>query len=263
MAVPPAFIFSSRRVARASSVRDRFQIQYNKGIERASTDAAYLAVSQPSWLLLRSVYDRYTKYPISYQTYTTYFQTLQVIKRPSSGQGYTTIPHLHCLASIIFHFMQLFELSVCVAHLCVLSLRSYSFFILFCLDSFLTLRCSRVMLQVVLYLENLIPCTCLLSCPWKQLHGLLVFTLSAAIQWHFRHSGTHFSLIRRWFSSTCYCRFSSSLAFLLSSLVGLLPSVFMCLGTVRSGCWLLLMMMNVNLFRRLRFAIVVLLFPCR
>jgi hypothetical protein len=47
-AVPPAFIFSSRRVARASSVRDRFQIQCNKGIERASTHAAYLAVSQPS-----------------------------------------------------------------------------------------------------------------------------------------------------------------------------------------------------------------------
>jgi len=62
VAVPPAFIFSSRRVARASSVRDRFQIQCNKGIERASTHAAYLAVSQPSWLLLRSIYSAYLKY---------------------------------------------------------------------------------------------------------------------------------------------------------------------------------------------------------
>ena len=42
-----------------------------------------MAVSQPSWLLLRLIYDRYTKYPISYQTYTTYFQALQVIKRHS------------------------------------------------------------------------------------------------------------------------------------------------------------------------------------
>ena len=53
VAVPPAFIFSSRRVARANSVRCRFQIQCNKGIERASADAAYLAVSQPSmWTLM-------------------------------------------------------------------------------------------------------------------------------------------------------------------------------------------------------------------
>ena len=46
-------------------MRDRFRIhQFYTGIERASTCAAYCAVSQPTWLLLRSVYQRDLKYPI-------------------------------------------------------------------------------------------------------------------------------------------------------------------------------------------------------
>ena len=39
-------------------------ISFITGIERASTCAAYCAVSQPTWLLLRSVYQRDLKYPI-------------------------------------------------------------------------------------------------------------------------------------------------------------------------------------------------------
>ena len=52
----PGHYFRSRRVARASSVRDRFRIhQFIMGLKELRLMPLTMAVSQPSWLLLRSV----------------------------------------------------------------------------------------------------------------------------------------------------------------------------------------------------------------
>ena len=154
-------------------MRDRFRIhQFLTGIERALTVPLNCG-GQPTLMVAATIGTtigtRALSILRSYQTITMCLQTLQVDtghSGPFTARGRTTIPHLQCLASIIFLFLQLFELSVCVAHLCAV-LRSYCFFILlfvsFCFRLILHSALYSGYLQVALYVE--IPGTALHFCP--------------------------------------------------------------------------------------------------
>ena len=232
-------------------MRDRFRIhQFITGIERASTVPLNCG-GQPTLMVAATIGTTIGTLSIlrSYQTITTCLQTLQVDtghSGPFTERGHTTIPHLHCLASVIFLFLQLFELSVCVAHLCAV-LRSYCFFILFfvafCFGLILHSALYSGYLQVALYVE--IPCTALHSCPRQTATWFIrVHSVSChPVAFSFRFVSFRFRFVSFHFVSFRFVSFRFVSALLPCCCIVFSLLVFVFVMTVDPACRSLLLMM--------------------